>query len=674
METYHDQFKSSVPHSWYVKAVECHAFSIPVGGRLRFFYKKWFEQTKDERILQVIRGFKLPFNERPKQIKMPRELHMSESEKTAIDVEIKLLLQKKAIFKTTPAQGQYYSPIFAVCSSSKTRIIFNGRTINSFLQDEKKFRMISLTQILQMIPRGSQCCSLDSCDAFLTIFLHPQHHKYMCFYWRDQLYYYATAAFGLKCLPKTFSAITSVITSELRKQNILIMSFLDDSISFHSSKLAARIEFGTIFKTFLEYGFLPNIKKSVLKPTQIIEHLGFVINTQNMTVSITEKKRKKYKSMIENAINKKRLTIKHLAHIIGCLLSLYPCFPYAKLYFRDLEMLKIKALRLAKGKWTSKVTLNKNCLDQLAYWQTELNYMIHYFQTPIISEVCYSDSSMEMYGGSWKGQLISGHYLENEKQNASINTLELRAAYYTLAAFAKDWRDKHVLLYCDNTCALSNLKGMGTLKHKLRNQITKQIYEFLRERNLWLSVSYIHTSENKLADYASRKLLTSRHTSEFQLPDHIFKLVTDKHPNISLELFASKQNARLKRYYSYYVDPFSSGSSAFHYAWDNPNEVYYAFPPLSLTRQFFSHIERYNASEIVAIIVAWHSQVWWPKIQKFSISPPILLPTFKLELPWDPTWVHPLQEKKLSNLRFLLLHLSNCSTKQEDTVSNHAKT
>lgn len=208
---------------------------------------------------------------------------MSEQAKLAVDEHLKLLIQMNAVRKTFHQSHNYYNNVFPIIKPNKVRLIFNEAKINKFI-DNTPFHMESMQSILDMICKENYFCSLDIVHAFLNIALHPSNYKFMCFWWRDEVYFYTTTAFGLCLIPRLYSKLNCVITTCLRKQGICIMSYL----TIHSAKLEAKFEIATVVHTYLEFGLLPHIDKSVFKPTQIIEHLGFLINSKNMTISITD--------------------------------------------------------------------------------------------------------------------------------------------------------------------------------------------------------------------------------------------------------------------------------------------------------------------------------------------------------------------------------------------------
>ena len=57
----------------------------------------------------------------------------------------------------------------------------------------------------------------------------------------------------------------------------------------------------------------------------------------------------------------------------------------------------------------------------------------------------------------------------------------------------------------------------------------------------------------------------------------LFKKIVGNFGPVTIDIFASRVNCKVNRYYSYYLEPEAIGIDAFSYRWSN--EVLYAFPP-----------------------------------------------------------------------------------------------
>ncbi|CEP07061.1 hypothetical protein [Parasitella parasitica] len=119
-------------------------------------------------------------------------------------------------------------------------------------------------------------------------------------------------------------------------------------------------------------GFLYNVSKSQLTPTQQQDHLGFDINTQTMCLSIPPQK---VRDLCRDALRlqkTKTCSLRHLSLFIGMAQATTPAVSPASLHTRKLLQLENQAL--AQGLlWTSPVRLTTSAVDDLHWWIHHLN-------------------------------------------------------------------------------------------------------------------------------------------------------------------------------------------------------------------------------------------------------------------------------------------------------------
>ena len=82
----------------------------------------------------------------------------------------------------------------------------------------------------------------------------------------------------------------------------------------------------------LTWDLLYILEKSILKPTQEIEFLGFLINTIPMTVRLSATKADKVKCAHETLLHSSTHTIRDVTHVIGLIVSNLPATDCGALY------------------------------------------------------------------------------------------------------------------------------------------------------------------------------------------------------------------------------------------------------------------------------------------------------------------------------------------------------
>ena len=82
----------------------------------------------------------------------------------------------------------------------------------------------------------------------------------------------------------------------------------------------------------LRLRFFVSTEKSVLTPTKCIEHLGFVLNSHSMMVSLTQDKIDKLKHRITLVCDSNSIDIRSVAEIVGILVACFPAVTHGQLF------------------------------------------------------------------------------------------------------------------------------------------------------------------------------------------------------------------------------------------------------------------------------------------------------------------------------------------------------
>ena len=102
-------------------------------------------------------------------------------------------------------------------------------------------------------------------------------------------------------------------------------------------------------------------------------------------------------------------------------------------------------------------------------------------------------------------------------------------------------------------------------KHSSPNKeiflLVKGFWEFSIDHKFQVIASHIKSGCNKVIDFESRKI---RENLEWSIQGCIFlKMLTFFKCNFTTELFASRVNAKVDRFYAFYVQPDSEGTDPF---------------------------------------------------------------------------------------------------------------
>ena len=212
---------------------------------------------------------------------------MSQSSSPFIREEIENLLNKRAVERVqNPGTPGFYFRIFLVPKQNgKLRLIIDLSLLNQYIK-KQSFKMETVKSVRQAMRLNDWAVSIDLTDAYLHVPIHHQSRKYLHFVHEDQVYHFTALPFGMSLSPLIFSKLMDIIAAFLRQRAISVFPYLDDWLIKNQihNRLITQTRF--CFQTIQSLGFLPNLKKSDVFPSQKFTFIGMEFLTQQNLVSV----------------------------------------------------------------------------------------------------------------------------------------------------------------------------------------------------------------------------------------------------------------------------------------------------------------------------------------------------------------------------------------------------
>lgn len=588
-------------------------------GRLSKYVSEWFKITRDPVILSWLKGYKLPIKKQICQKTVIHKKKWSLSESSHISNEITHLLTIGAITECKPCKGQFISSIFLISKpNGKKRLILNLKELNKFLETIH-FKMEDRTSVARTLFPNAYMANLDLKDAYFLIKVHNSHRKYLRFIFNDKIFEYTCIPFGLCSAPMVFTKLLKPVLHTLRIDSFMSVVYLDDFLLIGNTFIECVCNVKRTLHLLQKLGFVINYEKSNLIPQQFSKFLGFLYNTVDMTIGLPLEKQSEILKWINNILSKKSCTILYFSKFVGKIVAASPAIKYGKLYYKDFERAKYLALKISSGSYKATMKIPKFILHDLLWWKSKIltannNIVLsHKYSLEI-----YTDASKSGWGAYCNNERASGQWSYLEK-SLHINNLELLASYFGLKCFIKFLRDCDVLLHIDNTTAIAYINRMGGIKFPSLNMLTKKIWKFCEDRNIFIFATYIHSKENREADYESRRKSVD---IEYKLSNTAFALICNRFGIPSIDLFASRHNKKCEKFISWQKDPDAFTTDAFTVPWND--KLSYAFPPFSLIPKVLQKIITDNA-RVILVIPYWPTQPWFPLFCKLLDGMPLYL-------------------------------------------------
>jgi len=217
-----------------------------------------------------------------------------------------------------------------------------------------------------------------------------------------------------------------------------------------------------------------------------------------------------------------------------------------------------------------------------------------------------------------------------QKKRNPINYLELLAVFHGLRCFASHLDNSNVLLRVDNSAALSYINRMGSIKFPYLSDLTKRIWSWCAERDLFIYASYIPSAQNFEADAESRVISVE---TEWSLDQSYFDKIDANFGHFDIDLFATSNNAKCPCFVSWFPDPLALSVDAFSLDWGGI--YFYAFPPFILILRVLRKIISDKASGVV-VVPWWPTQPWFPLFNRLIVQGPVLFePDIKMLIPFQ---------------------------------------
>ena len=249
---------------------------LPVAGRISHFAHLWERFPLNHFVREILaEGHSIPFRGVPCGSPV-RFTPLVGQYRQVLQEEIQKLLLKGAIMKVPPEQWHqgFYSTYFLVPKKTgDLRPILNLRPLNRRIFVES-FKMESLKNVVSSIRPGEWLASLDLKDAYFHVPIRKSHWKFLRFGLEGTVYQYKVLPFGLSTSPRIFTKVLAPVVAAIRLKGIHIHPYLDDILIRALDPESLHRDLQVAMSLFMEAGYVINVEKSHLQPSQDLLFIG----------------------------------------------------------------------------------------------------------------------------------------------------------------------------------------------------------------------------------------------------------------------------------------------------------------------------------------------------------------------------------------------------------------
>ena len=447
-----------------------------------------------------------------------------------------------------------FSPIDAIPKkdSSDLRIILNlshpfdeGSVNQAVSKDHYLGSKVDLSYpgidaLIKLIRKKGRGCYLFKRDLrkfYRQIRLDPGFIHLLGYTFLGLLFFDVTLPMGLRIACYIAQRISNALMFAYNRLEYEGVNYLDDLAAAEIRRLA-RKAFEQLGKLLADLGIWEAVQKSC-EPLQIMVFLGVLFNSKNMTLEITPECLESLLKEIEVWLDKNTVTIKQVQSLIGKL-----NFAAATVYSGRVFMMRLfNFLRALYAGSSHYIPLGVK--KDLKWWYLFLKDFNGISMIPEIRwltpDVKISTDSSLVTCGGWS----EGHYFHTafpefirNLRNVHINELECLAIVVALKLWAKKYRSKNLLLYCDNETTVQ-VVNKGFARNEFAQKCFREIVWVTAHNDVWVKVVYLPGVRNHWPDYSSRWTMDKQYMEKFlkeidglrkkqeKVTDHLFKFTHD---------------------------------------------------------------------------------------------------------------------------------------------------
>ena len=170
-----------------------------------------------------------------------------------------------------------------------------GDSINDYIPEDpyslQYVRVDDAIQILQSLGPGAFMAKTDLKSAFRLMPIHPDDWNLLGIYWQPNYYVDLYLPFGLCSAPYLFNQISDALEWILKCNYGLrhFIHILADFFIAEPTKVLCLGSFSTLLKVFMSLR-VPTVAAKTLGPSQVLEFMGIMLDSNRMEASLPEDK------------------------------------------------------------------------------------------------------------------------------------------------------------------------------------------------------------------------------------------------------------------------------------------------------------------------------------------------------------------------------------------------
>jgi hypothetical protein len=379
--------------------------------------------------------------------------------------------------------------VVAYRAGKMDRVCWPGNAINEGVTAHP-FKMESLQSVARIMQTGDWMFSFDLKKGYFQIPLKPAFKEFTYMRIGDRYFKWNVLMFGLASAPRDFDLIIKKVLGLLRKQGIRCCFFIDDIIFFARSVQQAEELREIALGVFYKLGFRVAWSESLLKPGQVIRHLGLDVCSTDGSMWAPEDKVMRLKQLAAALLQTCTRPVlgKEVATFVGVLGLLRLAIPAALILarglMRSLDQMPVLYAKEVDGRqqevrdYKGTVWLSPSAIAELRFWVEGCWKIRRSRVKQLTRTACFVDACPEgagtvvarrLPGGAgeeWDIEELRASAWEGRISESS-SVFELLYVWNVVEEFRTSWSGKLVQICSDNVGAVFVMGRGCMLNHCL---------------------------------------------------------------------------------------------------------------------------------------------------------------------------------------------------------------
>ena len=421
-----------------------------------------------------------------------------------------------------------------------------------------------------------------------------------------RIFQFRALPFGLTSAPRVFTKVIPPVGQSAHMRAVCLLQYLDDWLLRSPDKLLLARQTSWLLDVIRRVGFILNVPKSQLVPTQRLTHIGV-----EYQLDIGLERVQKFEGRIRALLTVRVTTAYFWLSLLGLLSSATDAIPLGRLHLRPLQHYLLAHWVPMSKNLRALIPVKHDLLDHQLHWWLDRECTRAGTLLDILAARIhlFTDASESGWGAHLDTHQVSGSWSAREA-SLHINHLELLAVYNALIAFRNQLTGVTVQLMSDNSTVVAYLTNQGGTVSVPLCLLPRKILLLAKGAQITIRAKHIPGERNALADLLSRrdKVVHTEWTLLHTVVDSL--CITWGTPNI--DLFATRLNNRLPVFVSPMHESLALNVDALSMTWEGMYA--YAFPPFVMLGRVLEKILRDHPCEMILVAPKWPNQCWYARL------------------------------------------------------------